>query len=251
MHTVVHAFLIALALSLSTAAVSATSDNHGLHGPRTGPASPALHNYDLAGTSRDGTARPRCHMAKPRPIIQLDEGSSDTCETPPTGKWTKAPLGALDLFVNSNGPGGSGRYWLITIGVAKRNQPAPTHHSCLTTSTLGWRTLRKYKNGPLPWHGDLDNDGKAELIIWNSFGLRKEAPYTESGLMAWVYRYAAEYTFEIDLRLSRRMAREIANAYRTPLDPGKSPRQDIRIQFARTLETFSKDHCVLNSGGTP
>jgi hypothetical protein len=79
---------------------------------------------------------------------------------------------------------------------------------------------------PLPWLDDLDNDGKAELIIWDSFPLHEDASQAEYGLVAWVYRLASEDLLAIDWGLSLRMAREIAQAY------GQHPAAEALEQFA-------------------
>lgn len=65
----------------------------------------------------------------------------------------------------------------------------------MTTSTAGWRTLRQYRRISLLWLEDLDQDGEAELIIWDSFPLKENASMAEYGLVAWVYRLASKDLF--------------------------------------------------------
>jgi hypothetical protein len=166
----------------------------------------------------------------------------ERCEEVPGKKWTRNPSGPIDLMVHADGSGGSGRYWEVTVGFAKRNQHRPLRGVCLTTSTVGWRTLERYKTSSLPWLDDLDGDGKAELIIWGSFPLTKEASMLEFGLMAWVYRVSSEDLLAIDWILSRRMAREIAEAYRGPLN--ESDLDDLGVNTAQTLEAFARGQCT-------
>ena len=116
------------------------------------------------------------------------EDSSGRCANVPQAKWTKKSAGALDLYVSARGPSGSGRYWAVTIGVGEKGQSKPQRGVCLTTSTVGWRTYQYYNRTPLAWLDDLDNDGRAEVIIWASFPLEKDASMAEYGLVAWVYR---------------------------------------------------------------
>jgi hypothetical protein len=114
------------------------------------------------------------------------------------------------------------------------------------TNTSGWRTLQRYKQAPLPWLDDLDNDGRAELIIWSSFPLQEDASSADYGLIAWVYRLTSEDSLTIDWGLSRQMAREIAAAYRSPLYSTGSPYlRPLRSKAAEALERFADDRCSV------
>jgi hypothetical protein len=108
---------------------------------------------------------------------------------------------------------------------------------------VGWRTLQRYKKTPLPWLDDLDNDGRAELIIWSSFPLQEDASLADYGLIAWVYRLTSEDSLAIDWGLSRQMAREIAEAYRAPLEPLDSYLGPLRTKAAEALERFADKAC--------
>ena len=114
---------------------------------------------------------------------------------------------------------------------------------CLVTSTVGWRTLQQLKGSPLPWAADLNGDGRAELIIWDSFSLREGASQAEFGLVAWVYQVDPKGVFTIDWGLSRQMARELASAYWQPLKPDASL-QALRITAAQALEAFASERCT-------
>jgi hypothetical protein len=173
------------------------------------------------------------------------EASSGICDDVPAKKWTRARSEPVDLCVYADGPSGSGRYWNVTVGVAGRQHSRPIRGVCLMTSTVGWRTLQRYKEAPLPWLDDLDNDGKAEFIIWSSFPLREDASLAEYGLMAWVYRLTSEDSLAIDWGLSRRMAREIAQAYRSPLDSMAPYPGPLRTEAAEALERFADEQCSM------
>lgn len=178
--------------------------------------------------------------------VEGDE--SGKCEAAPTKKWLRQPSGSFDLFVYADGPSGSGRYWNLTIGLAKRPQTTPIRGICLSTSTVGWRTLQQWKQVPLAWLDDLDKDGKAELIIWNSFPLREEASAAEYGLMAWVYRVDSEASLVVDWDLSRRMAAELAKAYRSPLGSTTPHPGPLRTEAAVALEQFVDERCSMPPG---
>lgn len=195
--------------------------------------------------------------AKKHPTIVLPETGlawlvgedfEGPCEDVPAKEWTRKPCGPVELLVHAEGPSGSGRYWILTIGLTTRKGAAPERGVCLQTSTLGWRTLQRFKDLPLPWADDLDEDGKAELMIWDSFPLTADESMAELGLMAWVYRIQPDATFTIDWNLTRRMARELAAAYRLPLQPERMGKlQEVRNSIARELEKFASE----NKGETP
>jgi len=175
------------------------------------------------------------------------EDFDGTCDEVPTNKWMRSPAGAGDLLVYAAGPSGSGRFWNVTIGVAGRHESKPARGVCFKTSTIGWRTLQQYKKTPLPWLDDLDKKGKAELIVWESFALQEDASMAEYGLLAWVYGLTAEGLFVIDWSLSRQMAREIADAYRAPLDSKDLVLGPLRAQAAQALEQFADERCIVRS----
>jgi hypothetical protein len=125
-----------------------------------------------------------------------------------------------NLVVSTSGPYGSARYWDVTVAVPStavgggQEDIQPLRGVCLTTSTVGWRTLQRFGDGPLPWLDDVDGDGRQEFILWSSFALHDAASLAEFGLMAWVYKLAGD-SLAIDMALSRTMAKRIAAAYKT------------------------------------
>ena len=168
------------------------------------------------------------------------------CEVFEDTEWMRMPAGSRDLLVSADGPSGSLRYWHITVGVAQRTERKPSRCLYLETSTVGWRTLQRYKDLPLRWLDDLDGDGNAELIIWDSFPLYKEAELNAFGLIAWVYRLVSEESLAIDWGLSRRMARDIAKAYHAPLERRTDPFINVlRAQAAAALEQFAEERCTI------
>lgn len=204
----------------------------------------------LAGDS----SPPRCLMQPNYLEIRLPsrgltrlpgEDLSGKCDDVTKEKWVRKSAGSLDLFVYADGPSGSGRYWDVTIGVAQGQRSKPKRGVCLTTSTVGWRTLQHYKRTPLPWLDDLDNDGRSELIIWSSFPLREDASMAEYGLVAWVYRLASQDTLIIDWDLSRRMAREIAEAYRSASGSAAAYPGRLGKAAADALEQFADERCLM------
>ena len=176
---------------------------------------------------------------------------SGGCGDVPAEKWIRNSSGSLDLFVYTNGPWGSGRYWKVMIGVARKQDPKPIRGVCLRTSTVGWRTLQRYKRAPLAWLDDLDKDGKAEFILWTSFPLRADASLAEYGVMAWVYRVDSENSLAIDWELSRKMAREIAEAYQSLPDSAASYSGSLRAETASALEQFVDERCSMPSKAAP
>ena len=173
------------------------------------------------------------------------EEPAGRCEDVPAKKWLRQPSKSFDLFVFADGPSGSGRYWNVTIGVQKKQQSNPIRGICLNTSTVGWRTLQQWKRVPLAWLDDLDDDGNAEFIIWNSFRLREEASMAEYGLMAWVYRVESENSLAIDWDLSRKMATEIAQKYRSSPDLTTPSLGPLRAEAAEALERFVDGRCSM------
>jgi len=260
-HTVIFALFISLCSFLEIAAAETTREDFNSDG-FVDTLSCHYEGEGIGGvmiTLLDGrSSLPPCLMKPDYFDIRLprhgfmwleDEEFSGGCEDVPAKKWIRKPSGSFDLFVYADGPSGSGRYWNITIGVAKRQQSKPIRGICLMTSTVGWRTLQQYKNSPLAWLDDLDGDGKAELIIWTSFPLREESSMAEFGLMGWVFRVASEDSLVIDWVLSRKLAREIAESYRSPLDSATPYPGTLRAEAAEALQLFVDERCTIPTKG--
>jgi len=210
------------------------------------------------GHAPGGDDRPPCRMVPSRNSILLpphefnwledEDATSNVCGEVPEGKWIRKPSGSRDLFVYADGPSGSGRFWTITIGIAKAGSPKPARGFCFTASTVGRRTLQKYNVSPLPWLDDVDGDGKAEFVLWDSFPLRADASMAEYGLTAWVYRFDSRNSLVMDWNLSRQLARELAASYRSPLDGASTGLLSLRSDAAAALTLFADDRCSPNQG---
>jgi len=175
--------------------------------------------------------------------------SRGRCEDVPSDGWSPGRPGTGDLSVHVDGPEGSGRFWNIIVGVPKQQQSRPDRGICITTSTLGWRTLQRYSKGGLPWLDDVNNDGRAELILWDSFPLHDDAFMAEYGLVAWVYRQDSARSLVVDLELSRELARSLAKEYRSPLKGTSGYPGDLRVQAAEALEQLADKRCRVTPGG--
>ena len=200
---------------------------------------------------------PACLMQPAWQSIHIKDGEfkwlrdgkvGEPCDNLPSDGWSRRSAGPGDLHVHADGPMGSGRFWTVTVGVSGKQGSQPTHGVCLSASTLGWRTLQRFSKGPLTWLDDVNNDGRAEFILWDSFPLHNEGTMAEYALMAWVYRLVAPDSLVIDLDLSRNLARLLAKEYRTSSENDKGYLGDLRNQAAVSLERFAEYRCSLVSG---
>jgi hypothetical protein len=67
----------------------------------------------------------------------------------------------------------------------------------------------------------------------------------EFGLVAWVYRLDRNDSLVVDWDLSRRMAREIAAAYRAPVQGTPQHLTPLRAEAAAALEAFADERCTM------
>ncbi|NKB98933.1 MAG: hypothetical protein GKR90_10630 [Pseudomonadales bacterium] len=127
--------------------------------------------------------------------------------------WTlHTRAGANDpLGVHSWFKGGSGRYWSIAINNGGNGW------ICLSTSTLGWRTLQKFDDGPLPWTRDFDGDGLNEFIYWQSSALGQSIS-SGYGLAARVYRIRGRSELVLDSIATLIIRRHLIMAYQRSMD---------------------------------
>lgn len=169
----------------------------------------------------------------------LDAEDAGPCAPDDSTRWTRGPAGAAELCVSAEGPAGSGRYWTIRVGLAMRAGARPTRGACLVTNTPGWPALGVFRGGALRWLEDLDGDGRVELILWESFPLEADAAPPRQGLVGRVYRVAAGGRLRYAPRLSRALARELAQAYRAPAADADALVLDARARAAAALEAFA------------
>lgn len=189
-------------------------------------------------------------------FVPLGTGSKGTfaepCEVSAVTEWMRMPAGSRDLLVSADGPSGTGYFWEIEVGVALRTEPKPCRTLSLSTSTRGWRFVRpqNYHRLNIRWLDDLDADGIAELIIWDSFP--NVDPF--AGVTAWVYRMdSKEESLVIDWGLSRRMAREIAQAYIGELNSQPKPGLSVGHLWslaADALLEFVEEQCTIAPADT-
>ena len=192
-----------------------------------------------------------CNLDPPRDTIDLTssrwhwadgENNEEQC-VPPVGEWTRAAAGDRELYLKTTGPEGSGRYWTIYLGLSARGHAEPEKGICFTTSTRGWVILRSFPRSPLPWLLDLDQDGNSELILWGDFGLSIGDDLTDTGLMAWVYKFDRDDTFIFDSAGTKKFAHEIAAAYRAPMQSKDLLFQKRRSRIAESIEHFLDGRC--------
>lgn len=212
----------------------------------------ALSACLFTSSARADEAAPLCSMPSPHLSISvpqvgfqwLDGGDFEgSCEGIAVEGAVRGSSGDRVVFVHADGPAGSGRFWSVSVGVADGAASAPDRGICTSTSTVGWRTLRQYSKGALPWLGDLDGDGDDEFIFWVSFPLHEGASMAGYGLTAWVYRLELEGSLVLDWELSRKLAMEVAQEYRTPLPTTTEDPGERREQAARALEQFAQGAC--------
>lgn len=197
--------------------------------------------------------RARCAMAPwhdriPIPAAGLawvdGEELSGPCDEDHAHKWTPALSNAF--LVDAQFGIGSARPWVVNVRLPSKSAGEPDRGFCLDTVTLGWRTMFQYWRTPLPWVADLDSDGVSELLIWDSFPLSENASMAEYGLMVWVYELGADETFNVNWGLSRKMAAELAEAYRVPITEERdfaARIQPTREMAARELDDFAQEGC--------
>jgi hypothetical protein len=170
------------------------------------------------------------------------------CDAVSPENWVRAPSKAFDLWTYPVGPEGSGRFWTLTVGLGGHEERNPVRGTCLMTTTAGWRTLQRFNDSPLPWADDLDVDGVPELVVWSSFPLSEEPTQAEFGLVAWVYQVdPARGQFAVDWKLSRKIAGQLAAAYRAPFENDEIL-QLRRNKAAQALESFSRGTCKVRGG---
>ena len=137
---------------------------------------------------------------------------------------TKDPLKVLTWF-----KGGSGRYWTIAI------DNGSNEWICLSTSTLGWRSLQKFEDGPLPWVRDFDGDGLNEFVYWESFALG-ESIASGYGLTARVYRMRGKNKLVTDSLATRMIRQQLITAYQQPMDQMSESSRQQRKKAAELIQ---------------
>lgn len=168
------------------------------------------------------------------------------CGNIPKNGWQQGRHGNLNLYVHTEEPEGSGFLCRIRLGVEEEEYLRPPRGVCMSTSTIGWKTLQRYSKGSLTWMDDVNNDGNAEFIFWRGFPLfNKRASLAVFGLMAWVYRPVSKNLLVLDEELSRSMAKSLAKEFRLPIENLDINTIDLREQAADELEKFADKKCSI------
>jgi hypothetical protein len=205
-----------------------------------------------AAPSSEPKPAPECSIRPTRLSIHLSqqsgiEGAATdaqiACSVGETDSWSRMSAGSRDLMVSTQGPEGSGRYWTIAIGVASQGEASPAGPVCVETSTIGWRSLQNFEGRALPWLEDVNGDGRAEVVLWESFPLAEEPIPPAFGLVAWVYGLDPDGSLSIDWDLSRQMARRVAAVYSVPLDRKDQILSRFRHLAGSILLQFAEGSC--------
>lgn len=111
-------------------------------------------------------------------IVLLDEEAG--CHND-INEWDSIKLEGSELIVKYHFHSGAGRYW--TIGISNSDSSG----LYVNTTTIGYRNLKQYIDGALPWKYDFNKDGIDEFILWDSFLAFESQTNGDFGLIAWVY----------------------------------------------------------------
>ncbi len=216
-----------------------------------------LGTFGIHSVYSGNTKKSFCKMKPPPQIITLPDSGfqwstgmhqNEPCHRIPADGWNVGISGSFKLYVYADGPAGSGRFWTVVIGVSDQNKSTPERGICLSTWTVGWRTLQRYSKGALPWLKDIDGDGIAEVLLWDSFPLTADSTtlsLASYALIAWIYRLKSSDSLIIDWNLTRKFAFSIADEYRAPLKTRSSYPGALRSIAADELEKFARQECIV------
>ena len=162
--------------------------------------------------------------------------------------WETFVHQGMKYFVSIKGPSGSGRYWNITLGLAQAHDIIPTRGICFTVSTVGWRTLQRFR--ALEWLINIDSGATPQLVLWNSFFLDDSAMPQRSGLSVWVYNIGVD-GLQFDEAATRHRYLELKNAYLKPLARTNLRVYKSRHQIARVLDIIATNRCRFKKPDDP
>jgi hypothetical protein len=167
------------------------------------------------------------------------------CDETDSDAWIQASTPDYNWKVCVTGPNGSGRYWDITILIEPPLGLGPRRGVELLGETRGLVNLEVAEQFKLPWVTDLDEDGRSEFILWKTFPPSSEVSPFQTGLIGWVYRPLPNAVFTLDLDLTRRLARSLAEMHRRPFNSGSAQNREHFERLATELERFAADECYL------
>ncbi|HVR97344.1 MAG TPA: hypothetical protein VMW27_12065 [Thermoanaerobaculia bacterium] len=190
-----------------------------------------------------------CPMAPPETSFVLPAtgfvwasgGEEGACDKVDAGEWTRVSAGEGELAVAATGPEGSGRYWVVTVGLAAARGGEPARGVCLMASTLGWRTMQD--EAPLEWVRRAQGSEAPEIVLWDTFQADTESP-ADAALVAWVYQLRGD-SLVLDLESTRRLAAKLAAVYRKPLPREGSSLREIRGKAATALTALAEGRCTV------
>ncbi len=161
-----------------------------------------------------------------------DEAVADSIDLK---SWQIGNSNGYNLFLLSNLHSGSGRGWTITIGVSNSDSVSPDYGVILSTSTIGWRTLKKFENKMLPWIEDIDGDSNDDIIIWDSFLAFESGTNADFGLIAWVYSLDQNGYLVLNMNSTSLLLERIATEYdkNLPNNPYLKMKRDTISQIIR------------------
>jgi hypothetical protein len=163
--------------------------------------------------------------------------------------------GRSKIYVKDCFLSGSGRGHTISIGISDSNLSKPQRSVKLSTSTLGWITLRDFNGDGLPWLQDIDNDRIPEVIIWQSFSDSKYFSTSSSGLIPFAYNLKGQELI-LNKSASCFMIEETKRNYQSTIiflseNMGKSWRDlDLYNRILRILNKTQSSLCPGINGKT-
>lgn len=134
-------------------------------------------------------------------------GSADGGTLGSAGKDTTffvEQLGHLPAAVQLIGPGGSGRFWEMTIAVQRDGRVVG---ACLTTSTVGFRQAQKVREFLPPQWQPLQG---GRLVLWTSLGF---GPSPAAQLLVPIAFKHVGDSLVVDRRATARLVSAFADAY--------------------------------------
>ncbi|MCB9760511.1 MAG: hypothetical protein H6739_11785 [Alphaproteobacteria bacterium] len=143
------------------------------------------------------------------PFEDLTEGEGSCADCTP---HPVAP--GLTAAVSVDGPGGSGRYWSVTVAQSDGLT------GLVLGSTVAWRHLHRVEVPflPLPWFEDVDGDGFHELLIWDRVFWGGSGSEAEWALGVRVYGHH-DGAWRLEPEPTAAWTREVAALYEDPANP--------------------------------
>jgi len=134
--------------------------------PSALPLEPYIHAAPIANENCELAWEEHLEGASAR--IELTPTPSDEClaDDQMPRRLSATMRGGVPARLTLDGPGGSGRFWALDFSVGTGDHE---RYACIQASTVGFRMINDAAKplAPLPWLEDIDQDGTAELIVWD------------------------------------------------------------------------------------